>query len=221
MLVMLLSAVSVAAITPTASIKALDTKLEQFKVREGGKPLSPEDEAFNQNLKREVISGTFDVKELSRLSLGRHWKERTPQEREAFPKLLSDLLEEKALFSKEQSIQKSKHSGGKYSVSYSGHTFLNAEKTRAFVKTRVSVPSEKITITLNYRMKKAGDGWVIYDVIVDEASLVDNYRYQFNSIIKKHGYPELVSRMSNKLDSIRNKRGPKDASGDAASASAH
>jgi ABC-type transporter MlaC component len=40
-------------------------------------------------------------------------------------------------------------------------------------------------------------------VIVDDASLVDNYRYQFDSIITKNGYPELVNRMQKKLAELR------------------
>ena len=61
---------------------------------------------------------------------------------------------------------------------------------------------ENISIALNYRLKKKGDEWKIYDVIVDEASLVDNYRYQFNSIITKHGYADLIRRMNEKLNGI-------------------
>ena len=98
-------------------------------------------------------------------------------------------------------------SGGKYYVVYRGHKFYDAAKTRAFVRTKVVVPSEKIDIALNYRLKKKGDEWKIYDVIVDEASLVDNYRYQFNSIITKNGYPDLVQRMTKKLNEIKAKRG--------------
>jgi phospholipid transport system substrate-binding protein len=43
----------------------------------------------------------------------------------------------------------------------------------------------------------------VYDVIVDDASLVDNYRYQFDTIITKSGYPELVQRMKKKLTELQ------------------
>ncbi len=46
-------------------------------------------------------------------------------------------------------------------------------------------------------------GWKIYDVIVDDASLLDNYRYQFDSIIRKGGYADLIRRMESKLKSIK------------------
>ncbi|MFH1829319.1 MAG: ABC transporter substrate-binding protein [Pseudomonadota bacterium] len=191
--------------SPTRAIQELDDTLDDFNVAPKGKNLTSEQEAHNKKVKQDIIHGTFDIRELSKLSLSKHWKERKPDEQDQFVKLLTDLLEEKALFSKEQSAAKSK-TGGKYYVVYRGHKFLNPEKTRSFVRTKVVVPSENIDIMLNYRLKKMEGEWKIYDVIVDEASLVDNYRFQFDSIIKKHGYEELVGRMNKKLQEIRGKR---------------
>lgn len=191
--------------TPTRAIQGLDDMLDDFIVKEKGGRLTASEEAHNRELKMKILHGTFDIQELARLSLDRHWGQRSAAEQAQFVGLLTDLLEEKALFSKEQSASKSK-SGGKYFVVYRGEKFGDPQKSRAFIRTKVVVPSENIDISLNYRMKKAGNEWKIYDVIVDEASLVDNYKYQFDSIIKKHGYADLVRRMQDKLSDIRAKR---------------
>ncbi|HPW45500.1 MAG TPA: ABC transporter substrate-binding protein [bacterium] len=191
--------------TATRAIQDLDDMLDDFIVKEKGEKLSPSEEEHNSKLKRDIMRGTFDIRELGKVSLAKHWGERTPAEQDEFVTLLTDLLEEKALFSKEQSAAKSR-SGGKYAVIYLGEKYINQEKTKSFVKTKVNVPSENITITLNYKLKKEGTNWKIYDIIVDEASLVDNYRYQFNSIITKHGYPDLINRMKSKLASIKAQR---------------
>lgn len=191
--------------TPTRAIQDLDDMLDDFIVKKKGEKLTPDEEEFNRNLKQKIIKGTFDIRELAKLSLSKHWPQRTKEEQDEFVQILTDLLEEKALFSKEQSAAKSK-SGGKYFVRYNGHKFMNKQGDRAFVSTRVVVPSENITITLNYKMKKAGNIWMIFDIIVEEASLVDNYRYQFNNIITKHGYPDLVRRMKDKLNDLKGKR---------------
>jgi len=188
--------------SPTAAIKDLDGMLDDFKT---GKNLSATDEEHNRKLKMKIIHGTFDVRELSRLSLAKHWKGLSPEQRNKFVDLMVSLLEEKALFSKEQSAAKSKQ-GGKYKVLYRGHKYLNKGKSKSFVRTKVLVPSENVDINLNYKLKSENGEWKIYDVIVDEASLVSNYKYQFNSIITKHSYDELVRRMSNKLDEIKSKR---------------
>jgi ABC-type transporter MlaC component len=191
--------------TPTRAIQALDDQLDDFRVAEKGKALAAADEAFNASLKQRIIHGTFDIRELARLSLAAHWNGLSEADRSRFVGLLTDLLEQKALFSKEQSAAKSK-SGGKYFVVYRGHKFDDPKEARAIVRTKVVVPAENIDIALNYRLKKNSSEWKIYDIIVDEASLVDNYRYQFDSIIKKHGYADLVRRMSEKLAEIRSKR---------------
>lgn len=191
--------------TPTRAIQALDDMLDDFIVKEKGVALTSAEENHNRELKTKILDGTFDVRELAKLSLAKHWNDRSEAERDRFVGLLKDLLEEKAIFSKEQSAAKSK-SGGKYFVVYRGEKFEDAAKGRAFVRTKVVIPSENIDISINYRVKKASSDWKIYDVIVDEASLVDNYRYQFDSIIKKHGYPELTNRMQKKLDEVRAKR---------------
>jgi phospholipid transport system substrate-binding protein len=191
--------------SPTRAIQDLDDTLDDFKVAPKGGKLSASDEEHNRKIKKKIIHGTFDIRELSQLSLGRHWSKRTPAEQDEFVNLLTSLLEEKALFSKEQSAAKSK-SGGKYFVKYGGHKFTKKDKSKAYVRTKVVVPSENIAITLNYRLKKQNGQWKIYDIIVDEASLVDNYKYQFDKIIRKDGYSELTSRMNRKLAEIRRKR---------------
>lgn len=192
--------------TPTKAIQELDNMLEDFHIGN----LTPEQEQENRNLKKKIIHGTFDIRELSRLSLARHWAEISKEEQDRFVTLLTDLLEEKALFSKEQLAAKSK-TAKKYRVLYKGHQFSDAKKERSFVRTKVIVPAENIDIMLNYKMKREDGEWKIFDVIVDNASLVDNYRYQFDSIIKKHGYSDLVRRMTNKLDEIKAKRHEKNS----------
>jgi len=191
--------------SPTRAIQDLDDMLDDFAVAPKGGKLTANQEEHNRKVKQDIIHGTFDIRELSKLSLSSHWSKRTPSEQNEFVTLLTNLLEEKALFSKEQSAAKSK-SGGKYYVNYGGHKFLNSEKTKAFVRTKVVVPSENIDIKLNYKLKRQDGEWKIYDVIVDEASLVDNYKYQFNKIIVKNGYQDLVDRMNRKLSQIRRDR---------------
>lgn len=191
--------------TPTRAIQNVDGMLDDFIVKGKGKELTPEEEEHNKQLKKDILHGTFDIHELARLSLGKHWGTKTPAEQDEFVQLLTDILEEKALFSKEQSAAKSKN-GGKYTVAYRGEKYEDATRNRSFVRTNVSVPSERINIAINYRLKKNSNEWKVYDIVVDEASLVDNYRYQFDSIIKKHGYPDLVRRMKVKLTEIKENR---------------
>jgi phospholipid transport system substrate-binding protein len=181
--------------SPTRAIQDLEDKTDDYKT---GANLTPEEKAKNVQIKHDIITGTFDIRELCRLSLDKHWDERSASEQTQFVNLMTQLLERKAILSKEQS----KTRGQKYYVKYLGETFLDPQKTRARVRSQAHVPKEQVTVGLDYKLVKQGGQWKIFDVIVDDASLVDNYKFQFNSIITKHGYPELISRINKKLSEM-------------------
>lgn len=181
---------------PTESIKNLDQRVEKYHL---GQSLTPEQAEENRRLKKEIIQGTFDIKELCRLALGKHWDEISEQQRRHFVKLMISLLEKKAIFSKEQLKGESKY----YRIQYLKETFDDAEKTRSTVTSKMFIPKDKIDLDLTYKVKASPYGWKIYDVIVDDASLLLNYKNQFHNIIEKSGFGELVNRMETKLKEIK------------------
>lgn len=178
--------------SPLDSIKGLDVKVDSYKT---GSHLTPEDVEANRRLKQQIIRGTFDLHELCRLALDIHWNSLKEADHRYFSGLMTRLLEKKAIFSKEQIKGESKP----YRIEYQKQEFLDAEKKSALVATKLTVPTEKVDLNIKYKLTLSPYGWMIYDVIVDEASLVENYKFQFDTIIKKYGYPELVSRMEKKL----------------------
>ncbi|MBI5300322.1 MAG: ABC transporter substrate-binding protein [Deltaproteobacteria bacterium] len=187
--------------TPTDAIKELDKQADQYRV---GKNLNAADIEFNRKLKENILHGTFDLRELAKLALDKYWNQRTAKEQDRFVALLTSLLEERSIFSKEKAAEKGNTKS--YSINYSKDTYLNKNKTDAMVKTRIVLVKRNLKITLNYKLKRTATGWRIYDVIMDGASLVDNYRYSFSNIIDKHGYDDLVHRMEKKLNEFRGKR---------------
>lgn len=182
--------------TPTWEIQEIERKLEEYDTSPN---LSAAQKAKNRKLKREILSGAFDLRELSRLALDKHWSSISSGEQSSFVNLMQSLLETKAIFSKEQS----KTQGKTYTVSYKGDKFYDKD-SRAKTLTQIYIPKENVTIDIEYKLKKKGNKWMVFDIVVDNASLVENYRYQFNNIITKHGYSELVSRMRKKLSELQN-----------------
>ncbi len=177
---------------PLDSIKELDDKVSTYK---SGSNLTPEDSAANTKLKEDIIRGTFDISELSRIALDVHWNEISEKERSYFSSLMTTLLEKKAILSKEQVKSDNKP----YHIAYKKEEMVGPDKKSALVFTILTVPSEKVSLNINYKLILTPTGWHIFDVIVDDASLVENYKFQFDTIIRKYGYPELVSRMEQKL----------------------
>jgi phospholipid transport system substrate-binding protein len=52
--------------------------------------------------------------------------------------------------------------------------------------------------SINYRAQLFGNEWKVYDVVAENISLVNNYRSQFNRVIAKSSYEELVRRLRDK-----------------------
>ncbi len=216
--------------TPTRAIQELDILLDGYIVA----PKTQKDRAHNRQLKKEALEGTFDIRTLGRISMSKNWDNLTVKQQDNFISVLSQLLERKAVFAKEQGSRKKK--GASYKVTYEGHKQLGTEN-KSLVKSWVRIPSENLRISLNYKLHEVDrpqspikdpilgirlpvppgwpmvKGWKIYDVIVDDASLLDNYRYQFDSIIRKGGYADLIRRMESKLASmIEKEKGTKGTS---------
>ena len=56
----------------------------------------------------------------------------------------------------------------------------------------------KQEIAITYRMHKVSDKWMVYDVIVEGVSLVNTYRQQFRSFLRKSSYDVLVKKLREK-----------------------
>ena len=186
-------------IPPMQSIKDLDQMIESYHL---GQNLSSDQIMDNKLLKQRIIRGTFDITELCRLSLGKHWGKLDSAQQKHFVELMTKLLETKAIFSKEQLKGTNKY----YTIKYKKEVFDNKDKTKATIYTDMRVPKEKMTLNITYKMLLSPYGWNIFDVIVDDASLLTNYKFQFDRIILKNGFTDLLARMEKKLDSIKGEK---------------
>jgi len=132
---------------------------------------------------RKIADEIFDFGEMSKRSMGVHWQELAPGDRERFVRLFSDLLD-RAYFEKIDS-----YNGEKV-------TYLPAkvDGDQATVSTRVVTPRGS-EIPVEYRMRQDGGRWLVYDVIIEGVSLVSNYRAQFDRIIRTASVGDLLKRM--------------------------
>jgi phospholipid transport system substrate-binding protein len=123
---------------------------------------------------------------MARRSWGNHWPRRNAQEQQEFVKVFTELVENSYMTSIE---------------SYSGEKVVmgaeRQDKEFAEVDTKiVSKKGEEISIV--YKLRQAGTEWKIYDVVIENISLVNNYRSQFNRVIAQSSYDELLRKMKEK-----------------------
>jgi phospholipid transport system substrate-binding protein len=169
---------------PTNQVKqSVDAVIEVLKNKELKKP---EKETQRRAAIRKIVGERFDFEEMAKRSLAQNWKKRTPEEQKEFVSLYSDLLEN-AYIRKIERYEDEK-------VVYGEE---KAEGTYASVKTNI-VTSKEVSIPIEYRLLKEGSQWKVYDVVVEGVSLVNNYRNQFNSILRSGTYEDLVKRLKNK-----------------------
>lgn len=180
---------------PMESIKDLDQQVESYHL---GQSLSADQLQQNIQLKKRIIRGTFDIEELSRLALDKHWDKIKPNMQKHFVDLMKELLEKKAIFSKEQLKGDNKY----YKINYLKEEQEPSDPARSTVYTKMVIPKRSMDLDLTYKLVKKPQGWKIFDVIVDDASLLSNYRFQFDRIIEKGGFEDLIKRMESKLASI-------------------
>jgi len=183
---LLLMPITVQAGEPVTLIKqTINEVLDILKDEELKKP----DKGANRRAElRRVIGERFDFEEMAKRSLALHWKKRTPEERQEFIPLFSDLLERSYVNKIENYTDEQ--------ILYTDETIDNDYAT---VKTKI-ITKRNVEIPIEYRLLKNNNRWGVYDVIIEGVSLVNNYRNQFNRIIRKDSYEELVKRMKNKQE---------------------
>jgi len=144
-------------------------------------------EGHDQKVVESVYQQMFDEVELSKRALGRNWNSLDVDQRQEFVRLFRRLLEN-AYLNKILS-----YTGEK--VVFDREIPLSANL--AEVRTEIISPSR--TVHVNYRMILKNGSWKVYDVVVENVSLVENYRSQFNEILSKKTPAEMMDILRKKV----------------------
>ena len=186
LLLFLLPSVALALDTPTSYIRSnVDAVVAILS--------SPEykDEATRDAQMQKIegiVDGFFDSEELSKRSLGQYWRTFTPQQRDEFQVLFLDLIKTVYL---------------KKSVAYNGEVVaFNQEiiKSDTQAEVHTTITSPQVNIPVIYYMLRKDASWKVYDVSVENVSLVKNYRSQFQSILQKNSPDQLIAILKEKTN---------------------
>jgi len=63
--------------------------------------------------------------------------------------------------------------------------------------------SKGVEFSINYKLHRAGADWRVYDLVIENVSLVNIYRSQFNRILSSSTYDELVMKLKRKFSDNR------------------
>lgn len=171
--------------TPTEGVKYTTDKI--LAIVSDPVLKAPEKKEEKARLIRAAVDERFNWKEMSRRTLARHWSKRTEEEKKEFTDLFGKLLERTYLervegYSGEKVLYIDEVIDGKYGIA------------------SVKIVTKKDTeISVLYKVKKKGEDWLVYDISIERVSLINNYRKQFNSIIVRSSYKDLVDKLKEKV----------------------
>ena len=169
--------------TLTAVVTTVNRLLEDPTLRE-----KPED---LHTAIRAVVADHFEARLAARLVLGRDWDIRTPAEREEFVQLFKELVE--SAYISRIAARATVRPG--LAVRYIDEVI---EGDRATVTATIESRDGR-EVPLEHRMIRQGDRWMVYNVSIEGVELVQNYRAQFQRVLRRSSYPELVAELRTKV----------------------
>lgn len=129
---------------------------------------------------RAIVNPVFDYEEMARRTLSHHWRRRSESEQQEFVKLLRGFLEK--IYSDRLAL----YAGERLQL---GRESLDREL--AEVEAQL-VAAKGAGSTLVFRLKRGEAGWKFYDAVVEDISIIDNYRAQFDRVIAKSSFNGLL-----------------------------
>lgn len=141
------------------------------------------------DLVEEKILPHFDFARMTRLAVGKNWRQAKPEQQQ-------DLVKEfRTLLVRTYSSALSNYRDQSVDIK---PVKLQPTDTEALVRTLINQPGAQQPVQIDYSMEKAGDSWKVFDVTVAGVSLVTNYRSSFDRQVAEAGIDGLIKTLTEK-----------------------
>jgi phospholipid transport system substrate-binding protein len=132
-----------------------------------------------------ILAPHFDFQRITQGALGQHWRKATPAQQ----RQLVDEFKQVLVRTYARSL-----------LSYSGQEIRYLPVKPGSKANTVTVSTEiqdrgAAPVPVDYRMYNGGGGWKVYDVVINNASLVGNYRSSFDAEVRQKGIDGLISKL--------------------------
>lgn len=190
--------------TVTVSAKNCDVIAPCVVVKDSANLLSDAVNANKSNketikLIQNGILPKINFKLITASAMGSHWKEASKEQQDQVIDLFQQLLVNT------YATALSKFAGS--SINIASANINDANKNKATVKTTITLPAtsdgKTKTVAVDYFLAQTKDEWKIYDVKIENISIVVTYRSQFDEIINKDGIDGLISQLQKKVTALQ------------------
>lgn len=153
--------------------------------------LKQPDQAEERRLEIEgIIRQRVDYEEMAKRALGAPWSTLSKREQQEFVSLFVQLLRDTF--------------AGRITEHHDEQVaYLGEHREDVYAEVHTRLKGRKIDTWIDYRMIDRGTDWRVYDVVIDGASIVSNYRSQFTTIIREVSYVGLVNKMKQKAVAVK------------------
>jgi len=166
--------------SPTESVKNTIIDLLSILGNESLKQSGRSEERRQQI--EQVIRHRVNYEHMAQRSLGAPWSRLNDTERQEFVRRFVELIRDAV--------------ANKIDQYYDEQVFYLFERREgSFAEVRTNLIGPKVDTSLDFRLENRSGNWLVYDVVIDGASIVRNYRTQFTRIIRDSSYEGLVERM--------------------------
>jgi phospholipid transport system substrate-binding protein len=159
---------------------------------------NPDNKRVLRQMAEEKVIPRFDFRAMTRLAVGRPWRDATPAQQDSLEAGFRSILVNTYTAALNRTDLKNV---GLPSVEVRP-VQLEPNQTDAVVKTLVRWQNGQRTAQVDYRMSNTPDGWKITDVVVEGLSLVVTYRSTFAETINRSGIPGLINALEEKNRAI-------------------
>lgn len=170
--------------TPQAALKSNVEHLQSL-IKQHHDEYKSDPQAFYKVV-NEVVVPRFDVPYIAQLVMGRYWRQATPQQRKEFQGAFKNML-----------IR-----------SYANALLDNANKTSVeWLPSRYDKDSKRATVNtvltrdngqkypIDFRVRLVDGSWKIYDIVIDNISLVLNFRTQIGNDLRRNGIDAVIAKL--------------------------
>ncbi len=182
---------------PMADLKHYNAALKKLLLMPSPSS-SPEYNAERAEMRRIVrillrLSLPLDFEDLVRRALAGHWDEINPEQRTEIVGTVRALAE--------RNLSKQLYDQPNYDLRFINETVTGNEAT---VDATLEVPYQgrKARVVMEWKLLYKRGSWLVYDVIVDQQSVLENYRVEFDKVITNKSFDVLLGRMKKQLEKL-------------------
>jgi phospholipid transport system substrate-binding protein len=135
----------------------------------------------------DVVNEMFDFRDMARSSLGQTWNTLTPEDQDRFVDLFKQLVEQRYI-GKIDSFDNQK-------VVYQ-RQLVRGDKAMIYT----DILDKDLEVPIIYKLQEIEGKWLIYDMKIENVSLIVNYRRDFESVIRKEQFAGLVDKITQQLE---------------------